>query len=79
MVCLVVTLKHYSELGSISPTYLRAYCTRVVPKESVKLSVSFTLLGSARVKAVRRTLMKLSPDGHGFKSHGCCQRSGMLV
>jgi len=33
-------------------------------KNAVKSSVSFTLLGSARVKAIRRMLMKLSPyDG----------------
>jgi len=31
-------------------------------KNTVMSSVSFMLLGSARVKALRRTLMKLSPD-----------------
>ncbi len=30
-------------------------------KNTVRSSVSFTLLGSMSVKAVRRTLMKLSP------------------
>jgi hypothetical protein len=30
-------------------------------KKIVQLSVFFTLLGSARVKAARRTLMKLTP------------------
>jgi len=32
-----------------------------VKKIVVQLSVFFTLLGSARVKAARRTLMKLTP------------------
>jgi len=31
-------------------------------KKTVKLSIFFTLLGSTSVKAVRRTLMKLSPE-----------------
>jgi len=52
------------DLGSISSTYLRAAFTPVAP-QSVRTQSScqylFTLLKSARVKAVRRMLMKLSP------------------
>ncbi len=43
---------------------LRAAFTRADPesaKKTVKLLVCFTLLGSALVKAARRTLMKLTP------------------
>ncbi len=51
-------------MGSISSTYLQAAFTPVAP-QSVRTQSSrqylFTILGSARVKAVRRTLMKLSP------------------
>ncbi len=51
-------------LGSISPTYLRAAFTPVAPK-SVRIQSScqclFTLLGSTSVKAVCGILMKLSP------------------
>ncbi len=47
---------------SISPTF---YAQPVDPERVKKidiLTVFFTLLGSASVKAVRRTLMKLSPE-----------------
>ncbi len=37
-------------------------------KKTVKLSIFFTLSGSTSVKAVRRMLMKLSPDGIEFFS-----------
>jgi len=51
-------------LVSISSTYLRAAFMPVAP-QSVRTQSScqylFTLLGSTRVKDVRRTLMKLSP------------------
>jgi len=51
-------------LGSISSTYLHTAFTPVAPK-SLKIQSScqylLTLLGSTSVKAVRRTLMKLSP------------------
>ncbi len=51
-------------LGSISSTYLRTAFAPVAPK-SVIIQIScqclFTLLGFTGIKAVRRTLMKLSP------------------
>ncbi len=51
-------------LGSISSTYLRTGFMPVAPK-SVRIQSScqylFTLLGSTSIKAVPRTLMKLSP------------------
>ncbi len=54
--------------GPISSTYLQAAFTPVAPK-SVRIKSScqylFTLLGSLCVKAVRRTLMKLTPDVRG--------------
>jgi len=52
-------------LGSISPTYLPAAFTPVVPI-SIRIQSNhqylFTLLGSMGTKAARRTLMKLTPD-----------------
>ena len=48
---------------------LRAAFTRADPKsakKTVKLSSFIALLGSARVKAARRTLVKLTPDYTGF-------------
>jgi len=52
-------------LGSISSTYLRAAFTPVGP-QSMRTQSScqylLTVLGSTCVKAVHRTLMKLSPD-----------------
>ncbi len=51
--------------GTISPTYLRSLsfyaCRSQKCKKTDNLTVFFTLLGSTRVKAVRRTLMKFSP------------------
>ncbi len=50
-------------LESISPTYLRTTFAHVDPKSKKDwwLYCLFTLWGSACAKAVRRTLMKLSP------------------
>ena len=45
---------------------LQAAFTRADPKSAIKLlnlTVFFALLGSASVKAARRTLVKLTPDG----------------
>jgi len=55
-------------LVSISSTFYVQLLQLVDPKSVKKidnLAVFFTLLGSASVKAVPRTLMKLSP-GHQF-------------
>jgi len=43
-------------------------CSSLKRNQSVKLSVSFMLLGSTPVKAVCRTLMKLSPGGGKAKN-----------
>jgi len=66
-------------LASISPTNLRADFTSVVPK-SVRASqvVSiFLRFWDLRKKAVRRTLMKLSPGGQilalYYTIYGLCQ------
>ncbi len=69
---------HLSQFDTLAPTaaaggvnfinVLHTAFTLVDPKSVKKidnLTVFFTLLGSASVKAVRRTLMKLSP-GHQF-------------
>jgi len=56
---------HCRDLVSISPTYLHPAFTLVDPKRVkrlMNLTVFFTLLGSASVKAVRRMLMKLRPS-----------------
>ena len=50
--------------GSISPTfYEQLLCTQIpkAQKKTVKLSSFIALLGSARVRAARRTLVKLTP------------------
>ncbi len=53
-----------AEVGSISPTYLRAAFMPLAPK-SVRVQSShqylFTLWGSVHIKAARRMLMKLTP------------------
>jgi len=49
---------------SISSTFYAKLLHAQIPKEqkkTVKLSVFFVLLGSARAKAARRMLMKLTP------------------
>ena len=51
---------------------LRAAFMRADPKSAIKLlnlTVFFALLGSARIKAARRTLVKLTPD-HGSSNGG---------
>ncbi len=56
--------------GSISPTHLRSAfyaCRSRKRKKTDDLTVLFTLLGSARVKAVCRTLVKLTPGR--FRQH----------
>ncbi len=50
-----------ADLGSISSMYSFYACSSQRRKKIDDFTVSFTLLGSARVKAVRRTLMKLTP------------------
>jgi len=67
--------------GSWSPglnfiNILRTAFTLADPKsvkKTVKLSIFFTLLGSTNVKAVRRTLMNLSPGSWspGSRSRDC--------
>ena len=49
--------------GSISSMYLRTAFTQADPKSAIKLlnlTVFFAVLGSARVKAARRTSVKLT-------------------
>ncbi len=51
--------------GSISSTFYVQLLRLQIPKalkDTYDLTVFFTLLGSTSVKAVRRTLMKLTPD-----------------
>ena len=53
------------EPGSISPTFYEQLLLAQIPKaqkKPVKLSSFIALLGSARVKATRRTLVKLTPE-----------------
>ncbi len=55
----------FGDLVSISPTFYEQLLHSQIPKaEKIQLSHQhlFMLLGSVRVKAVHRTLMKLSPE-----------------
>ncbi len=68
----------FAPLGSISSTNLHTAFTPVAP-QSIRTQSScqylFTLLGSSSVKAVHRTLMKLSPgvNSSTFYEHLFCQ------
>ena len=56
---------------SISPTFYQQLLRVQIPKaqkKTVKLSSFFALLGSSRVKAACRTLVKLTPSFHFFMS-----------
>jgi len=59
------------ELGSISPTFYSKLLLAHIPKAQKRtdsLTVFFALLGSSYIKAARRTLMKLAPEGPAFAS-----------
>ena len=59
------SVRHSQSSGVNFTNVLRAAFALVDPKsakKAVKLSSFFALLGSSRVKAARRTLVKLTPD-----------------
>ena len=66
---------------SISPTFykqlLRSQRSRK-RKKQLNLTVFFALLGSARLKAARKTLVKLTP-GHLFTRHFFCDCKRLLM
>jgi len=54
------------ELGSNSPTFYEQLLHTQIPKSTKKtdgLTVFFALLGSSLIKAARKMLMKLTPEG----------------
>jgi len=59
--------------ASISSTFHEQHLSAQIPKaqkKTVKLSVFFTLLGSAPENAALRTLMKLTPDSNAEAGDG---------
>jgi len=44
-------------------------------KKTLKLSVFFSILGSARANAAHKTLMKFTPELDNEELHGTCESS----
>jgi len=63
--------KSYGSINSRCQFHQRFTCSCYARNNTANLTVFFAHLGSASVKAARRTLMKLSPDVK-FSIVNCC-------